>query len=236
MREEVNELGQLVGFSVAEWTKRPRPPRTPMSGRLCRVDPLDPSRHAVDLFTAYVADTEGRLWTYLPHGPYSRLEDYVARIKAAYLGEDPLVYAVCDGNGGKAVAHASYLNIHPSAGNIEVGGIIYAPILQRTPAGTKAMYLMIRRAFDELGYRRYAWQCNALNRTSRDAAQRLGFKFEGILRQADVVKSRNRDTAWFSILDTEWPRIRTAFERWLDPTNFDDAGRQRTRLSQLTAS
>lgn len=234
--EEVNELGQPVGFSVPAWTKRPSPPRTPMTGSFCRLEPLDPSRHAVDLFTAYAADAEGRLWTYLPHGPYSRLEDYVARIRAAYLGDDPLVYAVCDANSFKAMGQASYLNIHPSAGNIEVGGIIYAPILQRTPAGTEAMYLMMRRTFDELGYRRYAWQCNALNRASRVAAQRLGFTFEGIFRQADVLKGRNRDTAWFSVLDSEWPRIRAALERWLDPANFDAAGRQRTRLSQLTAS
>jgi RimJ/RimL family protein N-acetyltransferase len=207
-----------------------------MSGRFCRLEPLDLERHAVDLYTAYTTDTQGRLWTYLAHGPYSRLDDYVARVKIAYLGEDPLVYAVVDPNGSTAMGQASYLNIDPAAGNIEVGGIIYAPILQRTPAGTEAMYLMMRRAFDELGYRRYAWQCNALNRASRAAAQRLGFKFEGIFRQADVLKGRNRDTAWFSILDTEWPPIRAALERWLDPANFDNAGRQRTSLSQLTAS
>jgi len=122
-----------------------------------------------------------------------------------------------------------------TAGSIEVGGIAYSPALQRRPAGTEAMYLMMRRVFDELGYRRYEWKCNALNALSRAAAERYGFRFEGIFRQAQIVNGRNRDTAWFSIIDSEWPGIKAAFERWLDPGNFDGDGRQRMRLSALTA-
>src|SRR5207248_1590774 len=143
-------------------------------------------------------------------------------------------YAMIDATGGRAVGVASYLNINRSAGSIEVGAIAYSPALQRTPAATEAMYLMMRRVFDELGYRRYEWKCNSLNAPSRVAAARYGFRFEGLFRQADVVKGRNRDTAWFSIIDSEWPAIKAAFERWLDPGNFDAEGHQRMSLSSLT--
>ena len=205
-----------------------------MAGRYCRVEPLDLERHARDLHQAYGEDRDGRLWSYLPYGPFPRLEDYLAHATAAWLGDARVVYAVIDLKAGKAVGQANYLNIDPSAGSIEIGGIIYAPIVQRTPAATEAMYLMIRRVFDELGYRRYAWQCNALNAASRAAAKRLGFQFEGVFRQATVAKGRNRDTAWFSIIDDEWPSIKGAFERWLAPDNFDRDGRQRVSLSSLT--
>jgi len=235
LTEHTNHLGQPIGFPVEGWTARQRPPRTPMTGRFCRVEPLDAGRHAAELYAANSADRDGRMWTYLPWGPYDRFDDYLAAMKAGLLREDFITYAVIDAVGGKAVGVASYLNINPAAGSIEVGGIAYSPALQRRPAGTEAMYLMMRRVFDELGYRRYEWKCNALNGPSRAAAARYGFRFEGIFRQADVVKGRNRDTAWFSIADSEWPAIKAAFERWLDPGNFDDAGRQRMSLSALTA-
>jgi len=235
LTEHTNHLGQPIGFPVEGWTARQRPPRTPMTGRFCRVEPLDAGRHAAELYAANSADCDGRMWTYLPWGPYDRFDDYLAAMKAGLLREDFITYAVIDAVGGKAAGLASYLNINSAAGSIEVGGIAYSPALQRRPAGTEAMYLMMRRVFDELGYRRYEWKCNALNAPSRAAAARYGFRFEGIFRQADVVKGRNRDTAWFSITDSEWPRIKGAFERWLDPGNFDGEGRQRMRLSALTA-
>jgi len=197
---------------------------------------LDRGRHAAELYAANSQDCDGRMWTYLPWGPYDRFDDYLAAIKAGLLREDFITYAVIDAVGGKAVGVASYLNINAAAGSIEVGGIAYSPALQQKPAGTEAMYLMMRRALDELGYRRYAWQCNSLNARSRAAATRLGFTFEGVWRQANVHKGRNRDTAWFSILDSEWPAIKTAFESWLAPENFDAEGRQRMRLSVLTAA
>jgi RimJ/RimL family protein N-acetyltransferase len=233
--EHSNDLGQPIGFPVEGWTARQMPPRTAMTGRFCRVEPLDAGRHAGELYAANREDRDGRMWTYLPWGPYGGFDEYLAAIEAGLRREDFVTYAVIDAASGKAVGVASYLNINVTAGSIEVGGIAYAPALQRQPAGTEAMFLMMRRVFDELGYRRYEWKCNALNAPSRAAAQRYGFRFEGIFRQADVVKGRNRDTAWFSIIDSEWPGIKAAFERWLDPGNFDGEGRQRMSLSALTA-
>jgi RimJ/RimL family protein N-acetyltransferase len=205
-----------------------------MAGRYSRVEPLDAELHARDLYAAYSKDSGGRMWTYLPWGPHTGLEDYLADTKAGLLRENFITYAVIDAASGKAVGVASYLNINQMAGSIEVGGIAYSPTLQRKPSGTEAMFLMMRRVFDELGYRRYEWKCNSLNAPSRTAAQRYGFRYEGLFRQADVVKGHNRDTAWYSILDREWPALKQAFERWLDPRNFDGAGRQRESLSALT--
>jgi RimJ/RimL family protein N-acetyltransferase len=235
MVEHANHLGQPIGVPVDGWAARERPARTPMSGRFCRVEPLDAARHAAELYAANSKDRDGRMWTYLPWGPYAAFDDYLAAIEAGLRRADFITYAVIDAVSGKAVGVASYLNINPTAGSIEVGGIAYSPALQRKPAGTEAMYLMMRRVFDELGYRRYEWKCNALNAPSRAAAERYGFRFEGVFRQADIIKGRNRDTAWFSIVDSEWARIKAAFERWLDPGNFDDDGRQRVSLSALAA-
>jgi len=204
-----------------------------MEGRYCRVEPVDPGRDAVDLYAAYQLDKEGRNWTYLPHGPYSRFEDYLKYLERAAASDDPFVHCVIERSSGRAVGVASYMRIDAAAGVIEVGGINYSPLLQRTPAATEAMYMMMRRVFDELGYRRYEWKCDALNAPSRAAATRLGFQYEGLFRQATVYKGRNRDTCWCSILDREWPALKQAFERWLDPANFDAAGQQRQNLSNL---
>jgi RimJ/RimL family protein N-acetyltransferase len=195
MSGHVNYLGQPIGFPVANWTPRERPPLTPMQGRHCRVEPLDVERHAAELYDAYSADREGRMWTYLPWGPYAQFDEFLSATKTGLERPHFITYAVIDAAAGKAVGVASYLNINLTAGSIEVGGITYSPALQRKPAGTEAMFLMMRRAFDELGYRRYEWKCNALNAASRAAALRYGFRFEGIFRQADVVKGHNRDTA-----------------------------------------
>ncbi len=230
-----NELGQNIGEPVPGWTKRAPPPRAAMAGRACTVLPLDPTRHARDLFDAYVVERTGVNWTYLPYGPYDRFEDYRAWADGAAAGEDPLFHAVLD-NSGRAIGVASYLRIDPPVGVIEVGHINFSPALQRGVASTEAMYLMMRRVFDELGYRRYEWKCDALNAPSRRAAERLGFVFEGVFRQATIYKGRNRDTAWFSILDREWPMARAGFERWLDPSNFDAQGRQRMSLAACRAS
>jgi len=230
------DLGQPIGAPLSGWTPRPRPPRTPVEGRFCRVEPLDPEKHAADLFAANSADTEGRNWAYLPYGPFEALADYRAWMEKACLGDDPLFHAIVDSASGKAIGLASYLRIDPAGGVIEVGHINYSPALQQTPAATEAMYLMMARVFEELGYRRYEWKCNALNAGSRKAALRLGFSFEGIFRQAAVVKGRNRDTAWFSILDSEWPQAKAAFQAWLAPENFDAEGRQKRGLAEIRAS
>ena len=235
MSEERNRPGQPIGPAVLSWTKRREPPKTPMPGRFCRLELLDVERHAADLWAANSIDREGRMWTYLPWGPFGGFDQYLAYLQAVAPKKDPLIHAIIDTDTGKAVGVASYLRINADAGTIEVGGLAYSPLLQRRPAATEAMYLMMRRIFDELGYRRYEWKCNALNAPSRAAAIRIGFQFEGIFRQADVVKGRNRDTAWFAIIDQEWPALRAAFERWLDPSNFDETGRQHVSLSSLTA-
>lgn len=233
LRSEQNDLDQPVGEALPGWTPRPSLPRTPMVGRTCRVEPLDPAAHGADLFAAFSADREDRIWTYLPYGPFASREALEAWMAETCLGEDPLFHAVIDNANSRAVGVASYLRIEPKVGVIEVGHINYAPAVQKTPAATEAMYLMMARVFDELGYRRYEWKCNALNAGSCAAAERLGFTFEGIFRQATIAKGRNRDTAWYSILDKEWPAARAAFQAWLAPENFDAEGRQIRSLADI---
>jgi len=206
-----------------------------LRGRFCRVEPLDPERHAHDLHIANQGDVDGGMWTYLSVGPFDGEDAYRAWLTQASRSEDPLFYAIVDAESGQAVGLASYLRIDPANGVIEVGHLQFSPRLQRTPAATEAMYLMMRRAFEELGYRRYEWKCDSLNAPSRAAAGRYGFQFEGIFRQAIVYKARNRDTAWFSITDAKWPDSKVAFERWLAPENFDAAGGQRQKLATLRA-
>lgn len=232
--DEEDRQGPRLGFPVPGWTPRPRPPRTPMAGRLCRLPPLDADAHAAALFAANAEDRTGAMWTYMPYGPFAAPADYREWAARAAAGEDPLFHAILDAASGAALGVASYLRIDPANGVIEVGHIAYAPPLRRQAAATEAMYLMMRRVFAELGYRRYEWKCDALNAPSRRAAERLGFAFEGIFRQAAVVKGRNRDTAWYAVIDRDWPALDAAFRRWLDPANFDAAGRQRLRLSDLT--
>ena len=233
MTPDRNTFGMPIGHALPDWRPPPVPPREPMVGRFCTVEPLVVARHAADLFAANALDREGRNWTYLPYGPFETESAYRAWLVKVSASTDPLVQAIVDASTRKAVGVASFMRMDPANGVIEVGGLNYSPLLQRKPAATEAMYLMMRRAF-ELGYRRYEWKCDSLNAPSRAAAQRLGFSFEGIFRQAWVYKRRNRDTAWYSIIDKEWPALREAFERWLAPANFDGSGRQRVSLSSLT--
>lgn len=235
MSYSVNPLGQPIGLPLPGWKPPPAPPRSALEGRFCDVVPLDPERHAADLYTANAADAEGRNWTYLAYGPFPTLTSYRSWMDAHCRSADPLFFAIVDKHTSKPAGVASYLRITPASGSIEVGHINYAPHLQRQAAATEAMYLMMKWAF-EAGYRRYEWKCDALNAPSRAAAQRLGFTFEGIFRQATVYKERNRDTAWYAAIDAEWPALQAAYLAWLDPSNFDDAGRQRRRLSDLTAA
>jgi RimJ/RimL family protein N-acetyltransferase/mannose-6-phosphate isomerase-like protein (cupin superfamily) len=221
--------GQPVGFAVDGWKPRQHPPRTAMFGRWCRVEPIDVDRHAADLYEAMSENADGRNWTYLSSAPPADAGSYRAWLRQ-FEGDDPMMHAIVDVQTGKAAGLAAYLRIDKANGVIEAGHIHFAPRLMRTPAATEAMYLMMIRAFDELGYRRYEWKCDSLNARSRAAAVRLGFHFEGVFRQAMVYKGRNRDTAWFSIIDRDWPERRAELERWLDPDNFDVSGKQRTRL------
>ena len=203
-----------------------------LSGRFVDLEPLSAEDHAALLFRAYAG--HDRVWDYLPYGPFSSASQYHRWVRDAAGRPDPFFYAIRNRQGGNWEGVASYLRIAPEAGSIEVGHINYAPALQRTPAATEAMFLMMKWAF-EAGYRRYEWKCDALNAPSRRAAQRLGLSFEGVFRQAAVVKGRNRDTAWFAAIDSDWPALKEAFEAWLSPANFDAEGRQRERLGDLTA-
>jgi RimJ/RimL family protein N-acetyltransferase len=232
---ELNSLGQPIGHPVFGWSARPQPPRAPIEGRLCRLEPLDPARHAAELHACNCQAKDARDWTYLPYGPFENLATYSAWADQAAAADDPLFYAIVDCTSGRAAGVASLMRIDPGNGVIEVGNIKYAPALQCTSAATEAMYLLMRRVFDELGYRRYEWKCDALNTSSRAAAVRLGFVFEGIFRQAVVYKGRNRDTAWFSIIDREWPALKIAYAQWLAADNFDAQGQQRRRLGDLIA-
>lgn len=227
-----NEFDQPVGSAVEGWAARSLPARTAIDGLYCRLEPLD-VRHAADLYEAYSSAGDGRDWTYMSAGPFHSFEDYRGWLEHAATLNDPLHHAIIDRATGKAIGTLSLMRIDRANGVIEVGFVAYSPRVKRTPAGTEAQFLLMRHAFDELGYRRYEWKCDSLNAASRAAALRYGFQFEGIFRQAVVYKGRNRDTAWFSILDSEWPAIKRGFEQWLDPRNFDAAGAQRRKLAEL---
>lgn len=226
----LNEYGQPIGEPL-EWAAVHPPSDVRLQGRWCRVEPLDPERHAADLHAANSEDAVGSMWTYMPYGPFGSLASYEQWCREVAGESDPMFLAIVDAEDGLAKGVASYLRIEPALGVIEVGHIAYSPGLQRTTAATEAMFLMMAHVFEELGYRRLEWKCDALNEASRRAALRLGFSFEGVFRQATIYKGRNRDTAWYAVVDGDWPRLRSGFERWLDPVNFDDHGRQRRPLS-----
>ena len=234
MSPRTNEFGQPIGPPVPGWTARPRPPRTAIVGRYCRVEPLDAERHASGLEASDRLDPERRNWTYLGRETLHGVAAYRVWAEQAAKSEDPLFHAYVDSESGDAVGIGAYLRIDPPNGVIEVGHLLFSPRMQGTRIATEAMYLMMRRVFDELGYRRFEWKCNDRNEPSKAAALRFGFTFEGLFRQHMVVKGANRDTAWYSIIDREWPPIRTAFERWLDLSNFDSAGRQKAKLAAKT--
>ncbi len=230
---EKNELGQPIGFVVRDWESACFPQSEPMLGDHCRLEPLDPLVHAKDLFVSNTYDTEGRLWTYLQYGPFESFDEYLQWLSAVSNKSDPQFYAVIDLKKNRAIGLASYLNIRPMEGAIEVGHLCFSPLLQGTIAATEAMFLMMQCVFI-MGYRRYEWKCNSLNLASRKAAERLGFSLEGVFRQNCIVKGRNRDTVYYSIIDTEWGMLKTAFTKWLSPLNFDEKGDQIERLSELT--
>lgn len=205
-----------------------------MAGRHVRLEPIDPEIHAEGLYAlSHASQDDAWLWDYLPYGPFADLADFTGWLEGCSGSADPLVFAVIDLASGRASGMTSYMNIVPADGRIEIGQIWYAPQIQRTALPTEAMFLMFGRVFDELGYRRLEWKCNDLNEPSKNAARRLGFTYEGTFRQHMIVKGRNRDTAWFSILDSEWPAVRANMERWLAAENFDQDGKQRSSLSAL---
>lgn len=222
----INQLGQPIGFPVTQWKRAKVPTREDTVGERVTLTCVTDTQACSALFEAYVSDTEGKNWTYLPYGPFKQLIDFVQWFERTCLTNDPLFHVVHDNANNGPIGLASYLRVNPDAGSIEVGHIHFSPHLQRTPMATEAMYLMMRRVFDELDYRRYEWKCDALNEPSKRAAHRLGFTYEGTFRQATTYKQRNRDTAWFSITDKEWPEIKAGFEHWLQAGNFTAKGEQ----------
>jgi RimJ/RimL family protein N-acetyltransferase len=211
-----------------------RPERVALKGRWITLAPLDAEAHAEALYEGSNGDAaRERVWTYLPYGPYRSLGEFVADIELKARSADPLFFAVVDNASGRAVGHLSLMRTNPTNRAIEVGHVMYTPAIQRTAGAAETQYLFARYVFDELGYRRYEWKCDNLNAPSKRAAERFGFTFEGIFRQHMIVKGRNRDTAWFAMLDGEWPARKAAYERWLAPDNFDAEGRQKLRLSEL---
>ena len=224
-----------IGDALPGWAARAYPPATPLPGRFGRLEPLSAPRHAATLYEAFSHAPDSRLWTYVPDEPPKSLGEMTAHIESKTARSDLVLNAILDPE-GRALGYAAFMRIDPAVGSMEVGHVVFSPALQRSALATEAMYLMMRRAFDELGYRRYEWKCDALNAPSRRAAERLGFSYDGTFRNAMVLKGRSRDTAWLSIIDTEWPMVKAALDAWLDPANFDSLGRQRQRLEDIRAA
>ena len=232
----LNQFGQPIGPDMPDWQAAKYPDGSPIVGRLCCIERLDTKLHTSDLFKAFAApgpqgdSTNDSLWTYMPQGPFASEAELREWMQPACEGRDPLFHAIIEKSSGQAVGIASYLRISPEQGVIEVGYLIFAPRLQRSTIATEAMFLMMQRAF-ELGYRRYEWKCDALNAPSRRAATRLGFSFDGLFKQAVIYKGRNRDTAWYSVLDRDWPEIQQGFTAWLNESNFTADEQQKRKLS-----
>lgn len=222
------------GRALPGWTPRPRPPRAPMEGRFCRLEPLAPA-HAGPLHAAFAEDAAGAMWTWMSWGPFATEADCAAFTARAAASEDPLWFAILPG-GGPAAGVASFLRIEPAHGVIEIGNIALAPRLQRSAAATEALHLMAACAFDALGYRRLEWKCDALNAPSRRAARRLGFRFEGVFRNHMVVRGRSRDSAWYAMTDADWPAVREGTRAWLAEVAADPERRQRRPLAQAIAA
>lgn len=224
-----NEYGQPIGAALPDWVAPVLPNAQVLTGSYCTLERLDADRHAPELFTAYAKAPDGRDWTYMPVGPFTDLTSYKRWAIDAARSVDPRHYAVIDHRTSRAVGTIALLRQNPGYGSIEVGFVAFSPELQRTVAATEAQFLLMQSIF-ELGYRRYEWKCDSLNEPSRKVALRLGFRYEGTFRQAAVYKGRNRDTAWYALVDQDWPQVRQAMQQWLNPNNFDSAGQQRTAL------
>lgn len=223
-----------LGAALPGWSRREPPQPVMIDGRFCRIEPLDVARHGDDLVSVFRM-TDASSWTYLFIGPFETDADILQWLTDAANHTGYVYSAIIDRSSGRACGVCAYMRPDPDNGVVEIGSIHYADAMKRTPAATEAMYLLMRHVFEDLGYRRYEWKCNSFNTPSRRTALRLGFRFEGIFRNHMVVKGHNRDTAWFSVLDSEWPAVKGAFEGWLAPENFDSEGRQRKSLSLFRA-
>ena len=228
-----NQFGQLLGDPVENWSARPKPEKIPIKGNYCILEPMDIQKHAPKLFDVLAIDNRGESWTYLPYGPFNTCHEFEAWIAKITSENDTLLYAILDVKNREPIGIAGYLRINPTHGVIEIGHLHFSKLLKQTPLATEAIYLMLKHAFNDYGYRRCEWKCNDLNEASKNAAKRFGFTFEGVFRQSYVYKNHNRDTAWYSIIDREWPILKEKFEKWLHSNNFDKNGKQILKLTEM---
>jgi RimJ/RimL family protein N-acetyltransferase len=229
------DTGLPIGPRLARPQPAGRPERIVLEGRWCRLEPLDPVRHRDQLFAASTPPDAAKRFRYLFDAVPQSMADFAPWLAKAAASNDPLMYAVIDRRTGRVEGRQTLMRITPEHQSIEIGNIYWGPAISRTPIATEANYLFAEYVFETLGYRRYEWKCDALNAPSRSAAERFGFTYEGHFRRAIINKGRSRDTTWYSMIDSEWPALRAAYQRWLDPANFDAGGRQRVRLRDLTA-
>lgn len=233
MAIRLNEFEQPIGDDLSHWLPPKAPKKLVLEGMHCRLERLNVGNHANDLFQAFQESSDDRDWTYLPYGPFHTLNEYVKFLESMAELNDPYHYTVIDKATQKAVGTTSLMRIDTTNGVIEVGHVVYSKKMQRSKLSTEVMALLLQYVFEELGYRRLEWKCDSLNKPSRIAAERFGFTFEGIFRQSQVTQGRNRDTAWYSILDSEYAAFRSAYVAWLAPNNFDSEGNQLTKLGEL---
>jgi RimJ/RimL family protein N-acetyltransferase len=222
----LNEFNQSIGDPLLQWTPRQAPTPTTLQGQFCHLEPINAKRHGPELFAALSTAPDDRDWTYLFSEPFATMGALMAYLESIQSSRDPLFFAIVDSKTQSAVGYLTLMRVDPNSGVVEVGNVYYSPLLQRTPAATEVQYMLMKHVFETLGYRRFEWKCDSFNAPSRSAALRLGFTFEGIFRQAVIYKSRSRDTAWFSIIDSEWPVIKAALETWLSEDNFEPDGMQ----------
>lgn len=233
MPVRLNEFQQPIGRDLTEWTPAKQPEKMTLTGQFCRLERLDVEQHVEELYDAFQDSADARNWTYLPYGPFSSCVEYREFLMSMEGLNDPFHYTVIDQSTNKAVGTVSLMRIDTANGVIEIGHVVYSPRMQRTPLSTEVMALLQNYVFEELGYRRLEWKCDSLNKPSRDAAERFGFTFEGVFRQLQVTQGRNRDTAWYSLLDSEYVVIKSAYKAWLSPDNFDESGQQLNKLDDL---
>jgi len=227
-----NNFSLPVGAPLPHWQPRPRPAAVTLTGRLCRLQPLQ-LEHADALFAAFAKAPDGRDWLYMTAGPFADAQAYREHVKCIAGQVDPLHFALIELASHQPLGTLALMRQEPQHGVVEVGTVCFSPALQGTAMATEAQFLLMSYVFDGLGYRRYEWKCDSLNERSIRAAKRLGFQYEGCFRKAMVYKGRSRDTAWFSIIDSDWPSIKEALQHWLNPQNFDESGKQIRRLQEM---
>lgn len=230
--QQTNEFDQILGVPVENWRGCEKPVQSILAGNYCELKPIDINHHSSSLYKILGVDNPPSSWTYLPYGPFNSLNEFQTWLRCTTTTDDTMLYAIHDVNSKQPIGISGYLRINPQHGSIEIGHLHFSELLKRTRLATEAIYLMMRHVFDELGYRRCEWKCNSLNKASCRAAERFGFQFEGIFRQYGVFKGRNRDTAWYSVIDSEWQTLNAKFLKWLDADNFDRSGQQILKLTE----